>query len=84
MSANAKNRTFVIGSFDCYNSVEDLVAAYESLQSGKPTMGDIMVFRYYVPPGVSDDIALMMGQAHAFDNDWTRAGTISFCPEDEI
>jgi hypothetical protein len=47
-------------------------------------MGDIMVIRYYVPPGVSDDIALMMGQAHAFDNDWTRAGTISFCPEDEI
>ena len=84
MTANAKNRTFVIGSFDCYNSVEDLVDAYESLQSGKPTMGDIMVFRYYVPPGVSDDIALMMGQAHAFDNNWTRAGTISFCPEDEI
>lgn len=79
----AKKHTFVIGSFDCYDSVEDLVAAYKSLQSGKPAMGDIMIFEYYVPPGVSDDIALMMGKAHAFDNNWTRQDTLSFCPEDE-
>jgi hypothetical protein len=81
--SGTKKWSFVIGSMDCYDSVEDLIAAYEKLKANEPVMGDIMIFEYDVPVGVSDDIALMMGKALAFDKNWTRADPLSFCPEEE-
>lgn len=68
--------TFIIGSMDDFNFIEDLMDYVD--QEG--TDGDLnySVFDFDEPAEIPEDIALMIGRGMAFSEGWTLDDSFSF------
>ena len=69
---------FIIGSTDDFNSIEELLEAYNE---GKLEEYNASVFSYDAPlvgDAFGVDIARLIGFGHAFDNGWCQDDTVSY------
>jgi hypothetical protein len=71
--------TFVIGSMDDFEGVEDLMDYAE--QEGFAGSLNYSIFEFDCPADCSEEIITMMGRGYAFSSDWCMDGTYSFLVE---
>ena len=85
-----KRFTFVVGNKDDFSSIDALIAAYEDIKEMAIFEVAMGIFHYTLPADTTDSMALIIGKGYAFDANWTKPGTYSFCQvvedvdEDEI
>ena len=85
-----KRFTFVVGNKDDFSSIDALMSAYEDIKDMAIFEVNMGVFHYTLPADTTDSMALLIGKGYAFDANWTKPGTYSFCQvfedvdEDEI
>lgn len=71
-----KTYTFIIGSMDDFESIEDLMDYVE--QEGLNGGLNYSVHEFEAPSGCNLSTVQLIGYGIAFENDWTQDGTLSF------
>jgi hypothetical protein len=71
-----KTYTFIIGSADDFEAIEDLMDYVE--QEGYDGNLNYSIWEFDCPADCSEEIVTMMGRGYAFSNDWCMDHTFSF------
>jgi hypothetical protein len=74
--------TFLIGSTDDFESIEELIDYVEV--NGAEGSKNYSVFEFDCPADCSEELVTMVGRGYAFSNDWSMAGTFSFMAHGEL
>ena len=73
-----KTYTFLIGSVDDFESIDDMIDYIEN----KPTVGVIKsnysIYEFEAPDDCDEETVTLIGRGIAFSNDWAMDGTYSF------
>ena len=85
-----KVATFVIGSTDDFQSMQELMEYVE--EHGWQGSRNYQLWEYDYPADCSEELVVAMGRGYAFSNSWCMDGTFSFLidgaleidPEDEM
>lgn len=85
-----KTYTFIIGSTDDFETIEDLIdcADRHDAQNAHwdgPNGGlNYSIFEFDCPSNCSEETVTMMGRGYAFSSDWCMDDTLSFLIEGTI
>ena len=71
--------TFVIGSTDDFDQIQDLDEYVEKY--GFTGRRNYSIFEFDCPAGCSQELVTMIGRGYAFSQDWTMDDTYSFLIE---
>tara|TARA_B100000131_G_scaffold217551_1_gene209084 strand:+ start:2784 stop:3071 length:288 start_codon:yes stop_codon:yes gene_type:complete len=74
--------TFVIGSMDDFEAIEDLIDYAE--QEGFDGSLNYSIFEFDCPSDCSEEIVTSIGRGYAFSNGWSMDDTFSFVVEGTI
>jgi len=74
--------TFVIGSMDDFEAIEDLMDYAE--QEGFGGSLNYSIFEFDCPSDCSEEIVTSIGRGYAFSNGWSMDDTFSFVVEGTI
>ena len=74
--------TFVIGSMDDFEGIEDLMDYVD--QEGTDGHLDYAVYEFDEPADLPEDTITLIGRGMAFSNDWSMAGSYSFLVRGQI
>ena len=78
-----KRFTFVVGNKDDFSSIDALMSAYEDIKETAIFEVNTGNFHSTLPADTTDSMALVIGKGYAFDANWTKPGTYSFCQVEE-
>ena len=70
-----KTYTFVIGTTDDFDTLDDLV---DGVEKGGDTQLNYSTHEFVVPDGLDDELITYVGRGLAFTNDWAMDDTFSF------
>ncbi len=73
-----KTFTFVIGSMDDFESVDELQDWAEEAASGIELDGNAQYWEFDCPDDCSEELVMAIGRGFAFSSDWCADHTISF------
>jgi len=68
--------TFIIGSTDDFDSIDNLVDHFEV--DGSSITKHCSSFEFDAPSGVHEDVVTMIGRGMAFSEGWSMDGSVSF------
>ncbi len=68
--------TFIIGSTDDFDSIDNLVDHFEV--DGSSITKHCSSFEFDAPTGVHEDVVTMIGRGMAFSEGWSMDGSVSF------
>lgn len=74
-----KVNTFVIGTTDDFQSIEELIDYVDA--NGSKGFRKYQVIQFDAPDNSDPDTVTMIGRGHAFSNDWSMDDTFSFVIE---
>tara|TARA_Y100001963_G_C6447705_1_gene294379 strand:- start:110 stop:454 length:345 start_codon:yes stop_codon:yes gene_type:complete len=75
-----KNYTFIIGSTDDFNTIEDLIS-HVRLKKFSNKILNYSVYEFDAPKECDLDTVQLIGYGIAFNNDWGKDGTFSLIIE---
>jgi hypothetical protein len=70
--------TFIIGSADDFESLDELISHFES-SSFPNSICNCSSYEFDAPAGCDQDTIVMIGRGYAFSNDWCMDHTFSTC-----
>jgi len=68
--------TFIIGSTDDFESINNLIDHFE--HDGSAIEKHCSSFEFDAPSGVHEDVVTMIGRGMAFSEGWSMDGSVSF------
>ena len=71
-----KTYTFLIGSMDDFESIEELIDYVEA--NGDKGFRSYSTYEFDAPVDCSEDLITMIGRGHAFSSGWSMDDTVSF------
>ena len=79
-----KTYTLIIGSMDNFEKIEDLMDYVEQLWDRSRGHLDYAVHEFEAPAECDLSTVQLIGYGIAFENDWSKAGTLSFFIEGKL
>jgi hypothetical protein len=76
-----KNYTFIIGSTDDFNTIEDLITHVKLKKLCKNRILNYSIYEFDAPEECDLDTVQLIGYGIAFNNDWGKDGTFSLIIE---
>lgn len=82
-SPGYKTYTFIIGTTDDFESLDELIEHFEG-SSYPSSICNCSAFEFEVPEECNQDTVVMVGRGLAFSSDWSMDDTFSTCIEGRL
>ena len=76
--------TFVIGTKDDFETIDDLMDYVEAKPTEDSSAANYSIFEFDAPVECDEDTVIMIGRGYAFSNDWSMDDTFSCVIEGAI